>query len=132
MVYADWEYYLREYHGEGLRVDVEPLLEAASDNIDALTFNRIEAIGFDKLKPYQQEKVRRACCLQADFLLENAEAIASAVESYAINGVSMTFGNPALYSVVGGVPVRNSALSLLRATGLASGFVYPQEVVVYR
>lgn len=132
MAYADYAYYTGTYGGEAEYEEIMPLLEAASDNIDALTFNRIEAIGFDKLKPFQQEKVQRACCLQADFLLDNAEAIESAVESYAINGVSMTFGNPSLYSVVGGVPVRNSALSLLRATGLASGFVYPREVPVCR
>ena len=132
MAYADYTYYVGTYGGEAEYDEIQPMLEAASDVIDKLTYSRIVAIGYDKLTGFQRSKIERACCLQADFMLENADALDSSIESYSINGVSMTFGNPSLYSVVGGVPVRNSALALLRATGLASGFVYPPEVVTCR
>lgn len=127
-MYADYEYYAGEYGGTMEREEAEKALERASDDLNALCFGRIDARGFERLKAFQQGKIRRACCLQADFLHDNADALDSSIESYAINGVSMTFGNPSLYSVVGGTPVRNSALALLRQTGLASGCVYPCEV----
>lgn len=132
MAYADYAYYAGEYGGEADYDEMVPLLESASDTIDKLTFGRIAVAGFDNLTGFQQAKIKRACCLQADFMLDNADALDSSIESYAINGVSMTFGNPALYSVVGGLPVCNAALALLRATGLASGFAYPCEVPSWR
>lgn len=132
MAYADYTYYAGEYGGEADYDEMVPLLESASDTIDKLTFGRVAVAGFDNLTEFQQAKIKRACCLQADFMLDNADALDSSIESYAINGVSMTFGNPSLYSVVGGVPVRNSALALLRQTGLASGMAYPCEVPAWR
>ena len=118
MPYADYTWYREEFggtEGEGICI----YLDRASDAIDALTFNRIRAIGWDGLTEFQQGNIRRACCVQAEFLADNADALDTALSSYAINGVSMTFGNDALYRVVGGVAVSNAALALVRATGLA-------------
>lgn len=128
MAYADWTYYSEEFGGAGEQAVIEPMLVRASDAVDALTYCRINAIGWDALTEFQREKVRRACCLQADFLAGNAEALESPLESYSINGVAMSFGNAALYTLVGGVPVANSALSLLRATGLTARLFHPSEV----
>ena len=128
MTYADPTWYRDEWHGELGTAEVAPLLEEASAAIDAVTFCRIVAVGWDRLTEFQQDRVRRACCVQADFLHENADAVRSALTSYSINGVSMEFGNAALYEVVGGTPVANAAMALLRQTGLASLMAYPQEV----
>lgn len=127
-MYADYAYYRDEFGGEAAQEAIEPKLEAASDTIDALTFGRIEARGFDSLTQFQQGKVKRACCMQAAFLLENADAVESAMTSYAINGVSMEFGNAALYCVVDGVPVSNMAKKLLEQTGLSCRLAYGREV----
>ena len=93
-------------------------LREASRNIDSLTFNRIVAKGFDKLTEFQQELIKEACCRQADFLYENKDAIASILDSYAINGVSMHFGTGFNVEVVQGIPVQKTTESLLVQTGL--------------
>lgn len=127
-MYADWTYYSETYGGSGAQAEVEPLLERASDDIDNLTLSRICAIGWDKLTDFQRSKIQRACCIQADFLRENADAVESAFKEYAINGVKMVFGNDALYKVIDGVAMSNAAYALLKQTGLTSLFAYPQEV----
>lgn len=127
-MYADYAYYIDVYNGGGTQGEMEPLLQRASDAVDALTFSRIVAVGWDKLTDFQRDLVRRACCLQADFLRENGDAVESALSSYSINGVSIQFGNVALYKVVGGVAIENQAYSLLLRTGLASLMACPREV----
>lgn len=127
-MYADWAYYSGEYGGTASEQDIMPMLRAANDACDALTFSRINAIGWDGLTEFQRDLVRRACCVQADFLLENGDAVWSAMSSYSINGVSMAFGNAASYTVQGGVAVSNDALSLLRRTGLTALMFFPEEV----
>lgn len=103
-------------------IDDEEVLERylldASRNIDTLTFNRIVACGFDKLTEFQQEIVKIVVCRQADFLYENADAIASILDSYSINGVSMRFGTGFNAVVVNGIPTQNTVYSLLMQTGL--------------
>lgn len=114
--------------GQASEQDITPKLQAASDAVDALTFNRIVGKGFENLTTFQQEKVKRFCCLQADFLLENADAVESAMTHYSINGVTMEFGNAALYQIVEGLAVSNAAISLLNQTGLTSRLLTPKEV----
>ena len=127
-MYADWSYYSGTYGGSMPQAAAERMLQAATDAIDTVTFSRIVAKGWDNLTEFQQDLVRRACCMQADFLNENADAVQSAMTSYSINGVSMAFGNPALYTIVNGTAMGNAAMSLLRRTGLASLIAFGPEV----
>lgn len=90
----------------------------ASRNVDTLTFNRIVAMGFNKLTDFQKEIVQRVVCEQADFLFENKDAIASIISSYSINSVSMQFGTGFNMVVESGVPIENTVYSLLKQTGL--------------
>lgn len=126
-MYADYGDYTT-CGGTASSAEITPMLLRASDDIDSLTFSRIVAIGWDNLTGFQQSMVCRAVCAQADFLLENGDAVDSAMASYAINGVSMTFGNAALYSVLNGVAVSNRALAYLKRSGLSSLLAYPPEV----
>lgn len=128
MAYADYTFYSSTYGGTASETEVTPMLERASEAIDAVTFCRINAIGWDALTTFQRNKVQLACCQQADFLLDNGDAVGSAMTRYAINGVSMEFGNDALYQVVAGTAIANVAMTLLRQTGLASLMAYPREV----
>ena len=128
MAYADYSWYAGEFGGKLAEDEAAPLLERASDAVDKLTFSRIPALGWDGLTEFQQGKVRRACCLQAEFLAENADALESPLAAYAVNGVSMQFGNGSLYRVEGGLPVANAALACLAATGLMSGCPTRREV----
>ena len=98
--------------------DLERYLNEASRNVDTLTFNRIVAMGFDRLTDFQQEIVQDVVCRQANFLYENADAIASILDSYSINSVSMKFGSGFNVNVAEGVPVQNTVYSILKQTGL--------------
>ena len=93
-------------------------LTEASRQIDRLTFNRIVAKGFENLTPFQQEIVMRCVCDQAEFLYENADAIASVLDSYSINGVSMRFGTGFNVIVEDGTPTQGTTYALLQQTGL--------------
>ncbi len=97
---------------------IDEYLLSASRNVDTLTFNRIVAKGFDRLTEFQQEIVKRVVCEQANFLYENADAISSILDSYAINGVSMKFGSGFNVVVEGGLPIQSTVYSLLKQTGL--------------
>lgn len=76
-------------------------LEAASSDVDSMTFNRITACGFDNLTAFQKEKVRSAVCRQAVFRYENAELFESAIQSYSINGVSVTYDKSRIMNISG-------------------------------
>lgn len=90
----------------------------ASRHIDSLTYNRIVEAGFDKLTPFQQEIIKEVVCYQALFEKENADAIASVLSSYSINGVSMQFGDSWNVFVEKGVAMRRDLYALLCQTGL--------------
>jgi len=98
--------------------DATKLLTEASRNIDTLTFNRIIAKGFDNLTEFQKDIIKQVVCEQADFLYENADALASVLDSYSINGVSMRFGTGFNVMTEDGVPIHRSTYSLLEQTGL--------------
>lgn len=112
----------QEYTDFGYRTipnaDIEYFLHDASRNVDTLTFNRIVAIGFDKLTQFQQEIIQEVVCKQAEFLYENQSAIASILDSYSINSVSMKFGSGFNVNVAEGVPIQNTVYSILKQTGL--------------
>ena len=97
---------------------LEHFLHEASRNVDTLTFNRIVARGFDNLTEFQQEIVQEVVCKQAGFLYENADAIASILDSYSINSVSMKFGSGFNVDVSEGVPMQKTVYSILKQTGL--------------
>jgi hypothetical protein len=111
-----------EYAEMGFNVipaeDRTKMLTEASRQVDTLTFNRIVAKGFDKLTEFQQDIVKQVVCDQAEFLFENADAIASVLDSYSINGVSMHFGTGFNVIVEGGLPIQSTTYSLLKQTGL--------------
>ena len=98
--------------------NVAQFLHEASRNVDTLTFNRIVAIGFDKLTQFQQDIVKEVVCKQAEFLYENQDAIASILDSYSINSVSMKFGSGFNVNVSEGVPIQNNVYSILKQSGL--------------
>ena len=93
-------------------------LHTASRHVDSLTFNRIVAAGFDRLTDFQQEVVKDVVCRQAQFETEHADVIDSVLSSYAINGVSMQFGESWNVYVQDGIAMRRDVYALLEQTGL--------------
>ena len=94
-------------------------LHKASRQIDSLTFNRIVAVGFDNLSEFQRDIIKESCCRLTDFLHENADLLDSALNSYSVNGVSMSFGGMSI-AVIGGIPVSKEIYSLLCQSGLCT------------
>ncbi len=130
-MYADTTYYYEEYKGKIEDPDqLERYLEDASNDIDTLTYYRINRIGWDKLTDFQKEQIKRVCCKQADFKISNADVLESPLDSYSINGVSMGFGNSSYYGIHNGVPMENTTYRMLLATGLATNMIYPNEVMI--
>lgn len=114
-MYATTDYYLTEYGGEIPADSVAKYLKLASEKIDTATFNRIVHIGFDKLTPFQQEKIQLATCMQADYMRENGvEPLA--VQSYSVLDISVTVGDSS--SEAARMGMASMALELLKKTGL--------------
>lgn len=106
-----------EYQGNIPVDQLENRLRRACRDIDSLTFNRIVEKGFENLTEFQQELVKEAVKLHADFCYENAELLDSPLASYAINGVSMSFDKSKIVTI-GGVTTSSEAYGLLMQTGL--------------
>ena len=96
---------------------ISRLLEAASTDADALTFNRITACGFERLTPFQQTCVQRAVCRQADFREKNAELFDGAIASYSLNGASVTFDKDRIVTV-GETVTAPGVYAILKQSGL--------------
>lgn len=105
----------------GVETD-EIILERASDEVDALCYGRIRKLGFDNLTAFQQEKVKKAVCYHAAFLLTYGELLDSPLNSYGINGVSMSFASDRIVTQ-GGVTTTNAVMVQLRQSGLATRLI---------
>lgn len=120
MAYVTASYYIDTYKG-GTDIPDDQLsqrLESASDDIDAMTYNRIGGnVGLLMLTEFQQERIRRATCLQADFRHEYSDLLNNPLSSYGINGVSMQWDKSVLVQQ-GRTFTTNAVIALLRQTGL--------------
>ena len=118
-MYADLEYYKNTYCGNLPEEEAEKALKQASKHIDILTYRRIAGVGFDNLTPFQQETVKEVCCMMADFESANASMINSLINSYSINGASISFsGESANCQIVNGIIVQKDVYAYLSQTGL--------------
>ena len=118
-MYADLEYYHNKYGGRLSDEEAEKALKQASRHIDILTYRRIAGIGFENLTPFQQETVKEVACMMADFESANASMINSLINSYSINGASISFsGESANCQLINGIIVQRDVYEMLNMTGL--------------
>lgn len=87
----------------------------AAEHIDALTFNRIK--DFNSLTEFQQRIIKRVHNRLTAYERENEDILDSQVQSYSLNGVSMSFGSQGVKNVCG-VSIPSELYSLLVSTGL--------------
>lgn len=87
----------------------------AAEHIDILTYNRID---YDELTDFQRKTIDRVQSRLTAFEKENKELLESYLNSYAINGVSMSFGNSWNLKVIGGVAIPTDIYQILLSTGL--------------
>ena len=118
-MYADLEYYHNTYGGRLSDEEAEKALKQASRHIDILTYRRIAGIGFENLTPLQQATVKEVACMMADFESANASTINSLINSYSINGASISFsGESANCQLINGIIVQRDVYEMLNMTGL--------------
>ena len=119
MPYANKEYYRNQYYGTELDDGiVEKYLKLASNDIDALTFNRIRDVEFDNLTDFQQNTIKDVICRLAEFKFLNKELLDNFLSSYSINGVTMNFEKSWNVKIIGEVVITKNLYSLLEQTGL--------------
>lgn len=117
--YADITYYQNTYKGTIIPKDeIEKKLKEASMHIDTLTYNRIVGKGFENLTKFQQDIIQEVVCKLADFEYENEDLLKTMLSSYAINGVSMSFGENWNVQIQNGVAIPKDDYCLLGQTGL--------------
>ena len=114
--YAEFSFY--DYYSGMIEDELESYLLKASRKVDALTFNRIRAIGFDNLNEFQKELVQEVVCELADFIYENQDALTSPIASYSLNGASVTFGSGINMLRVQSVLLPSDVYEKLKQTGL--------------
>ncbi len=120
-MYANASYYTDEYGGNAIpSEDIEKALKRASRHIDVMTYNRIVGKGFENLTRFQQDIIREVCCQIADFEYENADLIENVLQSYSINGVSMSFGSGWNVYASQGIAIKKDIYSILSQTGLCT------------
>lgn len=115
MSYVDTDYY-NSYSGI-VTDNLENKLNKASDQIDSLTFNRIVGIGFNNLTSFQQEKIKKAICMQADFQEKYGEYVNSPLSSFSAGSISVSLNSNSV-KCVNGVVTSNEVATLLNQTGL--------------
>ena len=113
-MYANLEYYQKEFKGTLLSEEGTNLLEKASHEIDDICFGRIRGKGFENLTDYQQELIRKSVCEQAEFIKKYGTFLESPVTSYSISKTSMSFDS----KKINGVHTTDSIIRLLNRTGL--------------
>jgi hypothetical protein len=112
MAYVDGAYYSAF---SGLITDrLDSKLEKATDQIDSLTYNRIVGKGFDNLTPFQQDKVKKAVCLHADFVEQYGEYIDMPLAGFSAGSISVNFNA----NKVNGITTTQEVLNYLAQTGL--------------
>lgn len=115
MGYADGTYYKEAFRGN--IIPDESLfnkLERASDQINALTYNRIVAIGFDNLSEFQKDKIKKAVCLHAEFIEQYGEYIDMPLSGFTAGSTTVNFNA----NKINGVTTTQEVLNYLKATGL--------------
>lgn len=97
------------------------LLELASIDINRATKTRIEKIGFDNLTTNQKELIKKAVCIQADYIKENEiyNDVDDSLNSYSIGG-DLTVNMKENISVSGRLKISKKAYIYLKQTGLCS------------
>lgn len=91
-------------------------LERASDQVDSLTYNRLVGVIFDSLTLFQQDRVKKAVCQQADFSYQYGDYLDFPLSGYSAGSVSVSFKS---VEGAGGVRTTDNVATLLRATGLS-------------
>lgn len=115
MAYVDSDYY--NSYSKVISDNIESKLEKASDMIDSMTFNRVVGTGFSNLTEFQQDKIKKAVCMQADFTEQYGQYLNNPLSAFSAGSISVTL-NRDVVKTVNGVTTSNEVYNLLKQTGL--------------
>lgn len=89
-LYVDKNYYIQNGGNIPLK-EIDEYLELSQEKIDSITHNRIVSIGFDNLTEFQKEKVKKAICIQADYIKEHGfnDEEDNDISSYSVLDISV-------------------------------------------
>lgn len=90
--YATSEYYYNVFKGTKLPLeDVDKYLQEATEKIDSITYNRIVAKGYNNLTLFQKDKIQKAVCYQAEYILKNGfnDEEKEDISSYSVLDISV-------------------------------------------
>jgi vacuolar-type H+-ATPase subunit I/STV1 len=119
--YVDKEYYQNTFKGNKIsEEEIDSYLLKASEKIDELTFNRIVAIGFDKLTDFQKEKIQRAICLHADYIFEFGTEMGQ-ISSFSVLDINVSIDNK--NSIEAKFGTNKEIYNLVKQTGLTCGVI---------
>ena len=119
-MYATLEDYANRSAGGGIPQDkLRGALDRAEREVDSLTYNRIRAIGWDNLTPYQRDCITQAVVDQADFGQEYGEVLSNPLASYSVGGVAMQW-DKGQFVCRSGVYTSAGVYALLLQSGLAN------------
>jgi len=114
-MYVTSEYYTDTYGGNIIsHEELEKKLFIAEKSIDHLCFGRIKGKGFENLTEFQKELVRRAVCLQADYIEQFGAYLNSPMKSYTAGSTRVELANV----TCGGIATTQEIINLLEDTGL--------------
>ena len=82
-----------------------------------MTFNRIVGTGFSSLTEFQQDKIKKAVCLQADFVEQYGDYINSPISAFSAGSINVTLNNNTVKNI-NGVITSSEVYDLLKQTGL--------------
>lgn len=115
MSYVDSTYYKETFGGTILpEGSINQKLERASDQIDTLTYNRINGKGFNKLTEFQKDKVKKAVCIHAEFIEQYGSYIDMPLSGFSAGSTSVSFNA----NKVNGITTTQEVLNYLKQTGL--------------
>lgn len=115
MSYVDSTYYKETFKGTIIPAEsIENKLDRASDQIDTLTYNRINAKGFNNLTSFQQDKVKKAVCIHAEFIEQYGAYIDMPLSGFSAGSTSVSFNA----NKVNGITTTQEVLNYLKQTGL--------------
>lgn len=119
MQYADFAYYKNTFGGTILTEEnANHYLMLASRHANNLCRGRIEGRDLENLSPFRISSIKEVVCQQAEFLFQNEDMLSMYLNQYAINGVSMQFGNSWNLHIEDGIAMPMQTYQTLMRTGL--------------
>lgn len=112
-MYVTPEEYLKE-HNLISQEELERTLSKAEREIDHLCFGRIKGKGFDNLTPYQQNLIKEAVCLQAEYDKQYGYMLNMPMKSYKVGSTNVDLADIRF----NGISSTQEIINLLEDTGL--------------